>query len=157
MFSYEGGLAIAFFLWLTGTIHILVSINSKLQRNLNKVGQRLSWLTLTPKPMGAEDLNRSTFSKIVKFFFIAGIGLASVLLSWLYVAMFLGTFAYKRMKDAGAPQVIREFRWKLRNADLSFDQLVRELMKVLEKDPANFEKFRDDLVQDLKNQGLSIG
>lgn len=154
MFSYENGLAIAFFLWLIGTIHMLVSINSKLQRNLNKIGQRLSWITLSPKPMEAEDLSRSTFSKTVKFIFIAGIGLVSVLLSWLYVAMFFGTFIYKRIKDAGAPQAVREFRWKLRNADLSFDQLAKELMKVLEHDPANFEKFREDLVQDLKNQGL---
>jgi hypothetical protein len=154
MFSYENGLVIAFFLWLIGTIHILVSINSKLQRNLNKIGQRLSWITLSPKPMEAEDLSRSAFSKTVKFIFISGIGLISALLSWLYVAMFLGAFIYKRMKDAGAPQAVREFRWKLRNADLSFDQLAKELMKVLEHDPANFEKFREDLVQDLKNQGL---
>lgn len=81
MFSYESGLVIAFLLWFIGTIHTLVLINSKLQRNLIKIGQRLSWITLTPKPMEGEDLNRSTFSKTVKFIFIAGIGLVSVLLS----------------------------------------------------------------------------
>lgn len=135
---------------------MLVSINSRLERNLNKIGQRLSWITLTPKPMDAEDTNRSTLSKVMKFFLITSIGLPFILLSWLQVVMFIGTFAYKRIKDAGAPQIVREFRWKLRNIDMSFDQLAKELMKASEEDSANFETFRNDLVQELKDRGLSI-
>lgn len=156
MFSYEGGLALALLLWLIGNINVIISINSRLEKNLNRFGQRLSWLTLTPKPMKAEDANRSTVSSVIKFILIAAIGIPFTLLSWLHVALYVGTFVYKRMKDAGAPQTVREFRWKLRNTEMSFDQIVKETMKVAEQDPANFEKFRSDLVQELESRGLSV-
>jgi hypothetical protein len=157
LFSYEGGLGIAFILWLAGIVIMLVSINSRFERNLNKIGQRLSWLTLTLKPMDAEEMKRSTFRKIFKFLFIVGIGLPGVLLSWLYVAWFVGTIVDKRTKDAGAPQAVREFRWKMKNMDMSFDQIVREMMKVSEEDPATFEKVRNDLVQEMTDRGFAIG
>ncbi len=154
MFSYENGLGIAFILWVVGNINVLVMINSKLQHNLNKIGDRLSWLTLTAKPMNEDDIKRSNLSRVFKFIFIAGIGLLSVLLSWLYVALFVGAFIYRRVKDAGAPQAIREFRWKMRNIDMSFDQLIKEIMKISDEDPANFETIRENTLQELKNRGL---
>lgn len=155
MFSYESGLGIAFMLWLAGIVIILVSINSRYEKNLNKIGQRLSWLSLTPKAMDAEELERSMFRKIFKFLFIAGIGLPVVLLSWLYVAWFVGTNVYRRAKDAGAPQAVRELRWKMRNTDMSFDQILREMMKASEEDPATFEKVRNDLVQEMMDRGFT--
>ena len=107
--------------------------------------------------MDAENTNRSTLSKVMKFFLITGIGLPFVLLSWLRVAMLIGTFAYRRIKDIDAPQIIRELRWKLRNIDMSFDQLTKELTNASEQDSANFEIFRNDLIQELKDRDLSIG
>lgn len=155
LLSYENGVGIAFMLWLASIVIILVSINSRYEKNLNKIGQRLSWLSLNPKAMDAEELERSMFRKIFKFLFIAGIGLPVVLLSWLYVAWFVGTNVYHRAKDAGAPQAVREFRWKLKNTDMSFDQIVREMMKASEEDPTTFEKVRNDLVQEMMDRGFT--
>lgn len=157
MFDYETGLFLAVLLWLYNALMIVVSVNSRLERNLNRMGQRLSWLTLTPKPMDPDDLSRSTLSKVLKYLFIVGVGLPFVFLSWLYVALAVGNILYRRAKDSGAPQVIREFRWKMKNADLTFDQLVKELMKVSEEDLSKFEEFRAKIVSELQEQGLPYG
>ena len=154
--SYENGLAIAFMLWLVSMITTLVLINSRLERNLNKIGQRLGWLTLTPKAMDAEEMNRSAFKKIFKFLFIAGFGLPFVLLSWLYVAVFLGTFIFRRSKDAGAPQAVREFRWKMKNVDMSFDDIVREMMKASDQPIDEFERVRGEILEEMAGRGFGV-
>lgn len=156
LFSYENGIGIAFILWLAGIVMTLVSINSTMERNLNRIGQRLSWLTLSPKAMDAEEVRHSTLRKIFKFLLIAAIGLLGVLLSWLYVAWFVGAIVYKRTKDAGAPQAVREFRWKMKNVDMSFDQIVREMVKVSGEDSGAFEKMRSDLAQEMTDRGFTI-
>ena len=61
-----------------------------------------------------------------------------------------------RVKDSGAPQVVREFRWKMRNADLTFDQMMKELMKVSDEDPATFDTFRENYVRDMRARGLLL-
>jgi len=157
VFDYETGLLLAFLLWLYNAVAIVVSVNSRLERNLNRMGQRLSWLTLMPKPMDVEDRSRSTLSKVFRYLFIVGIGLPFVLLSWLYVVLAAGGIIYKRTKDFGAPQVVREFRWKMKNTDLTFDRLIKELMKVSEEDPSNFAEFRGKIVRELEERGLPHG
>lgn len=158
MFDYETGIFFAFLLWLYSAIMIVVSVNSRLERNLNRIGQRLSWLTLTPKPMDSDDLSRSTVSKILRYLLIVGISLPFVLLSWLNVALAIATIIYRRAKDSGAPQAVREFRWKMKNADLTFDQLVKEMMKISEDDPSKFfEEFRTTIVNELEERGLPHG
>ena len=128
-----------------------------MNRNLHKIGQRLSWLTMTPKPMSAEELNYTTFRKVLKFLLLYGTGLPFVLTSWLYVAYVIALIIYRKSKDSGAPQAVREFRWKLRNTDMNFDQIVKELMKVSDQDPANFDKVRADLTLELYDQGIHAG
>ena len=157
MFDYETGIFVAFLLWLYNAVMIVVSVNSRLERNLNQMGQRLSWVTLTPKAMEPGDLSRSTTSKILKYLLGVGIGLPFVLLSWLNVGLAIATILYRRAKDSGAPQAVREFRWKLRNTDLTFDQLVRESMKAVEADPSKFEEFRATMVTELEERGLPHG
>jgi hypothetical protein len=154
MFSYESGLLISFLLWLYWAILLLVSINSTMERNLNRIGQRLSWVTLRPKPLEATDRTSSMFGKIMKFLLITGVGLPFVLLSWVYVALFIAQFIYNRSKDSGTPQVVREFRWRMRNADLTFDQILKELMKVQGEDLANFATFRENFIQELQGRGI---
>jgi hypothetical protein len=134
-----------------------VAINSRTNRNLQKIGQRLSWLTMTPKPMSAEEVSHSGLRKLMKFLLLYGTGLPFVLTSWLYVLYVVGLLIYRRSKDAGAPQAVREFRWKLRNTDMTFDQLVKELMKLSDRDPADFEQVKADLVRELHEQGLRAG
>ena len=157
MFSYESGILVAVLLWLWVTISAIVSINSRMNRNLHKIGQRLSWLTMIPKPMSAEEVHHTTIRKVMKFLLLYGTGLPFVLASWLYVAYVVGLLIYRKSKDSGAPQAVREFRWKLRNTDMTFDQLVKELMKVSDRDPDEFEKVKADLLRELDEQGLRAG
>jgi hypothetical protein len=157
MFNYETGIFFAFLLWLYNAVMIVVSVNSRLERNLNRMGQRLSWLTLTPKPMEPEDLSRSATSMVLRYLMVVGIALPFALLSWLNVGFAVATILYRRAKDSGAPQAVREFRWKLRNTDLTFDQLVRESMKAAEEDPSKFEEFRASMISELEERGLRHG
>ncbi len=152
MFSYESGVWLAFLLWLWTVISAIVGLNSKMARNLNKIGQRLSWLTMTPKPISPEEANYSWIRKLMKFLLVHGIGLPFILTSWLYVTYSLGVLLYRKSKDSGAPQVVREFRWKLRNTDMSFDQIVKELMKVSDQDTAEFERVKSELLQELEDR-----
>lgn len=154
--SYESGFSIALLLWLVGTVNVLVRINSRMERNLNKVGQRLSWATLTPKNMSAGDASRSTLGKVLRFVLIAALGLVSTFTSWLYVLLVVGFFAYSKSKDVGAPQSVKEFRWKLRNMDLSRDQVIKEMMKVSGQDELIFEDVRSELLQGMKERGLAV-
>jgi hypothetical protein len=154
---YETGLGIAFLLWAASMVHLLVMINSTMERNLNKVGLRLSWASLKPRQMDELDLARTWLHKVLIFTFIAAIGLVCVLLSWLYVAWIIGQFMYMRFKDNGAPQSVKEYRWKLKNCDLSFDQIVREGMKLEEQDPDLFEETRNNMIQEMQDRGLRVG
>lgn len=155
MFSYEGGVAIAFCLWVFSSASMLVSINSRLERNLNRIGQRLSWVTLRPKPIEADE-SASVIRKILKFSLIVGMSAPFLLLSWVYVAFWVGSQGYRLIQDRGAPSAVREFRWKLRNMDLSFDQLVRELMKITDEDPNSFESYKSKVVAELTERGLRV-
>lgn len=151
---YETGLLVAVLLWTAHMVHILVKINSQMERNLNRMGRRFSWVTSSIKEMDFGDVNRSWLRNTMKYFFILGISIPFVLASWLYVALVVGEFLYRWSKDSGAPQNIKEYRWKLKNCDLSFDQMIREGMKVAELDPDLFEQTRMEMIQQMQARGL---
>jgi hypothetical protein len=155
MFTYEGGVAVAFFLWFYQAVILLVQINSRLERNLNKIGQRLSWLTLTPKQIESPEAP-SVFAQIGKYLLVVTLGFLSALLSWLYVLIAVGMFIYAKSKDSGAPASVREYRWKLRNLELTVDDLLREGMKVSGQDPLSFEQVRSELEADMQSRGLTL-
>lgn len=157
MFSYEMGVGVAFLLWAYGAIMLVVSVNSRFERNLNRFGQRLSWLTLTPKAMGPEDQTRSTTAKIFKYLFVVGFGLPFILTSWLYALLAVGSIIYRLTKDAGAPQTVKEFRWRMRNQELTFDQLIKGLMQAANEDSNKFEEFKENLVHELDERGVKHG
>jgi hypothetical protein len=125
-----------------------------MEKNLNKMGQRISWVTLKPTPMEAADQRRSRLYKVGKFALIVLIALPFTLLSWAYVLYLVGQFLYFRARDSGVPQGVKEYRWKLRNSDMTFDQLIREAMKVQEQDPASFEQLKAELRQEMADRGL---
>ena len=122
--------------------------------NFRKIGMRISWFTGATKPLSVEAKNRPIWKNILKYLFIVGFGLAFVLLSWLYVASSAGVFMWNWSKNQGAPQVIREYRWKMRNIDMDVDTLVRETFKLSEKPPEEFEKFKAAAITDLEERGL---
>ncbi|HSV68913.1 MAG TPA: hypothetical protein VLI72_02285 [Methylibium sp.] len=152
--DYETGVLIALLLWAFNAIMVIVNVNSQFERNIRKIGMRLSWLTLQPKPLSVEAKNRSWWKNVGKYLFLTLFGLPWTLLSWLYVAMAAGMFLWRWSKTSGTPQAIKEYRWKLRNQDLDFDTLLRETMKVSDKSPSEFDQFRADTIADLKARGL---
>lgn len=156
MFSYEAGAILAFLLWLYSNIMLIVSINSQFEKNLNKIGLRLSWVTVTPTPMEAADLRRSTAAKVFRFMLIAGFGFFWLFLSWLYVLIWIGAFIYRTSKDFGAPQSVKEVRWRMRNTEMTFDQLVRGMMIVGGEDESNFEFRRGEILKDMRERGLDV-
>ncbi len=132
MFDYEFGCLIAFLIFIYGNFNVVMQLNSRMERNLNKIGMRLSWLTLSPKEMNAANDNPALFKKFVKFLLIVFIGLFFILLSWLQVFLYIAGYLYKGSKDAGAPSYVKEYRWKLKNVDMTFDVIAREMFKVAE-------------------------
>ena len=154
--DYETGVVAALLTWSWGLINIVISVNSRMEKNLNKIGQRISWITLAPKAMEANDQVRPAWKSVGKFLLIAAIGLPFVLLSWLQVLIYIGTIIYQKSRDAGAPQAIREFRWKLRNIDMTFDDLVRESLKYGPNPSEDFETIKASLISEMKEAGLRV-
>lgn len=146
---YETGVGVAFLIWVFTFVVTIVRINSQMERNLNRIGQRLSWLTMTPKPMSRADYSRSALASIGKFLFIQLFGLLMVITSWLSVALSAGTIIYQYSKDAGAPQSIKEFRWKLKNLDLPFDAIAAELFKLTGFSDDQFEQYKQNLAEEV--------
>ena len=153
--DYETGVGLAFLTWLWGLVNLLISVNSQMEKNLNKIGQRLSWVTLSVKEMAAEDQNRPLWKSIGKFLLIAVIGLPFVLLSWVTVFLWLGQIIYRRSKDSGAPQAVREYRWKLRNVDMTLDDIIKEGLKASGKSLDEFEATRETIVHQMRESGLT--
>lgn len=117
---YELGVLIAFVLWAYTTVMMVVNANSQLSRNLRKVGMRLSWLTADPVPA---DVRAGTGWRVFAALVLVGFGLVSIVLSWVNVAWWVGMFIYRKSKDAGAPAPVKELRWKMRNVDLTAEQI----------------------------------
>ena len=167
MFSYESGLLIAFLLFIYGTSNVFVQVNSRMERNLNKVGMRLSWLTLNPKKMTSDTDNPSLSKKLFKFFIFAFFGFIMIFLSWIQVFLFVAGFVYCFKKDSCAPQFVKEYRWKLKNVDMTFDGMAREMFTLAEKQGiANFKsdkereilflEFKKGIIDGMLNRGLMV-
>jgi hypothetical protein len=152
---YENGLVIALMCWLFGNVALLVRINSQFNRNLHKVGSRLSWLGGNPTPLTDYDLRRGVLRKAGKFVLLFVCGFLLALTSWLYVALFLGPIIYRWSKDSGAPTAIKEARWKLKNRDLSFDEIVK-LMHAAAESPPPLDEFRQRVLAEMHRNGLPV-
>jgi hypothetical protein len=154
---YETGIGVAFLIWIFGGALLIASVNSRFERNLHKIGQRLSWLTLTPKPREPNDVNRPTWRSCGRFLFIVGLSLPLILLSWLYVLIWLCPLVYSKWQDMGAPASVREARWRMRNTDMTFDQIIRALMRAAEIDDAQYESYKGDLIRGVEERGVPYG
>lgn len=150
--TYESGLAVAFFIWLTQAILLLIAINSTFSRNLRKIGQRISWTLNRPKRIEQPELPKTAIGKAAKFLFIQAVGLAFVLLSWVYVAFFAISFIYMRIKDAGKPQSIKELQWKMRNIEMSFEQITAEMAKAQCMSEEELMQLRHELAPNEEHQ-----
>lgn len=153
---YESGVLLAFLMWIFGAINSIISINSRMERNLNKIGMRRSWMDGSIKPMSIKDLERSTFACVARFLLLWGLSLPFIALSWLQVAFAIGLVIYRKNKDSGAPQSVREFRWRLRNMDMSFDQIITDMHKSIQPSPIDLDEFRRATIQEMRDRGLTV-
>ena len=146
MFNYENGLLISFFLYCYYIFNLIVTLNSLGEKNLNKVGERHSWLNLKIKLMDSSDLNRSLLNKIGKFLVVAIWQSLFIFLSWINVFIGVSYVIYGRYKDSDAPQAVKDFRWKLKNLDMTFDEIVLEIIKVKGLKIENFDDCKKELI-----------
>lgn len=79
-------------MYVISTVHTIVMLNSLLEKDLNKIGMRLSRITLLPKELDADFKNRTIYIKIFFWIFFLTIGLLITLLSWLSALWFVGAF-----------------------------------------------------------------
>lgn len=155
-FSYEDGVFVAFLFYIYSIIVLVVQLNSQMERNLNKVGIRRSWITRQPKPLEQEYIDRPFYRKILKFLFFTFFQLVSVLLSWLGVFLTVCMMAYAWSKDYGAPSEVRAFRWKLRNREMSFDNIVKEMEIMAGNDLSGLDKAIEEIKSEMRDRGLRV-
>lgn len=152
---YETGVVAALLVWLYRCAHLLVLINSTLERNLNRVGQRLSWASSRPIDMTESEARRGPLSTTLRYTLVVLGMLPFVLLSWADVLWTLGHMAYRYTKDVGAPTAVRELRWKLRNREMTFDEILSELAKAGEIPEQMREDFKRDHIASMTLRGLT--
>lgn len=152
---YELGVSIAFLLWCWQMVMIIVRANSQLERNLNRVGMRISWWTGQPVQAEPKELYRPFWRSVLSFLLVAIVGLISILLSWLHIVLVVGLAAYAWSKDSGAPSAVKEFRWRLKNRELSIDEYVRGAMSAQDVPPEQFDQQRIALVEMLRARGFA--
>lgn len=144
---YETGVGLAFLLWCVAQVRLLVAVNSQLERNLRKVGMRHSWLTLTARASSKDDWPVSFGGKALKFALLAAVGLMGVLFSWLSVIAFVCQFLYARAKDSGAPEEVRELRWRLRNQEMTKEQIAEAFARAALGTEADKAQIKDEFMR----------
>lgn len=146
---YEMGIAAAFTLWLIDLIMTIVRKNSLLERNLRKLGKRTSMLGF-----GITDAKQErtrVWVATVKIILRILLTIPFVLFSWLYVAIIVLTYAYFFKKDFGAPMMVKEYRWKMKNMDMSFDEIIKGIVKMEGLNESEYERVRQEWVEHIEN------
>lgn len=127
--------------------------NSTLERNLNKIGFRLSYATLTPKPNYKS--SNKLYKKALKFLIVQGLGLASIALSWLYVAYVVIMFSYNVLKKLEVPETLKLYSWKMKNVNMSFDEIVRASMKGNEIPEEQYQEYKNKILDEMNDYNES--
>lgn len=151
MFTYENGLIVAWLMWLANIIISIIRANSMMQKNLKKIGKRIGYLGI----VDIENERKSPYKRFLIFFTLnILIPFPFIFFSWITVFLGVAIYIYSFNKDIGAPQNIKEFRWKLKNIDMTFDQIIRELMILDKRDPEDFEDVKKELQDYLSKKSL---
>lgn len=145
---YENGVVAAFLLWCVAQVRLVIALNSQLERNLRKVRMRHSWTTLTAKPSEPGEWPTSFAGKALKYTLLSVVGLVGTLFSWLWVATYIGSVIYAKSKDAGAPAEVREFRWRMRNQEMTREQMAELMAKAAFSDEADRAKAKAQFMEE---------
>lgn len=152
---YETGLLIALAIWVFKIVWAFQHLNSNVNKNLNQIGQRVSWLDFRPKPITKEYLKEGMLYKIIKFLVIwVIIPFLFTLTSWLYVVYSVGLFLYKRNVDSGKPNEVKELQWRMRNQNLSFDQVVEIMVRANNMDETKIDEYKEAIRREMKNREI---
>lgn len=148
---YESRVFVALVIAFIRFIFAFLTINSIISSNYALIGMRLSYLTLSPKQLTKAFQNQNLILKILKFSTIwIIIPLILIFLSWLYVVYLLAIHLYHFSQFWGMPNDVKEFKWKIRNLELSFDQMA-ELTYIYSKPKdTTFEEFKSSIVENMK-------
>ncbi len=148
-FSYGTGVFIAAIIWFCQMVFVLVVINSRIGKNLKKIGMRVSWVSLEPKAMTKKEMQGGKVWPAFKFLLFCVFGLATVAAGWISVAISACLFLYVRWLSLGMPVAMREYWWKMKNLDMSSDRVVSEMMKSQGIDPETNTAMRDALLDEV--------
>jgi hypothetical protein len=122
---YLIGVLIGAMFWVLHTALLFAQRKSIRERNLNRIGLRSSWVGAELRPLHAWDLTQPRIVYVGKTLLIVLSELPLILGSWFYVIFVVGTHVYRHLLDIGTPAVVRDYRWKLRNLDMTFDRSLR--------------------------------
>lgn len=142
---YEMGMGVALLLWLYSVIMYIVNANSLMARNLRKIGKRISLTGNTVDIIYPESSKMVTVLKFFMVYFVFGLPL--IVFSWVYVALIGGGILYAWQKNLGEPKEIKEYRWRMKNVDMSFDEIIRALMKAEGLPNSDFMKVRQEWIE----------
>ena len=152
MFTYENGILVNALISSIYSILLIVVINSTASRNLRHLGERYSWVDFSIKPMSESDFNRTPLKSAGKYFFVIALQIPTIFLSWLNVFLVALLTAYKLYKDAGAPNSVKDFRWKIRNIEMSFDEMVQALLEARGLKSEDFQTLRAEIIRTVKER-----
>lgn len=116
---YETGALFAFLICVYHTILIITACNSLHARNLAKIGMRISWTTGTvveDKPFafrGPLTIVWMLFNYIIM-----------ILFSWITVVTWTIRLIIRMSQDSGAPNAVKELRWKMKNVDMTKEEII---------------------------------
>ena len=154
MFSYENGVIVCILLSLYRAVSLLLLINSTYSKNLRRIGLRVRWSELTVVEIEKSDVNQSFLKKIAKFLTVIGVEWIFFATSWLYVLVNVGLIVYRYSKDSGAPERVKNYRWKMKNVNMTYEQVIKEHMKLNEMKEEDFEQVKKETIQSMEERGL---
>lgn len=116
---YELGFFASLFLSFAGLIPFLMDGWSHLGSNLARIGLRASIFSGEIVPMG----NGGALGRLSRGIGWIIVALLTAVLSWVGVAIAIGTLVHKRSKRIGMPPEVAEFTWRLKNTAMTVDEL----------------------------------
>jgi hypothetical protein len=147
---YEIGVGLCLVHWLFQSVWLIILLNSRLEKNLNKVSQRLSWSNHNSKLIESRDeIHPKRIKMTIKYLFIIMFNFCFIFLSWITLFYIFLMMAFNKFKRDGEPEVVKNLRWKLRNLDLSYEQILEGFHQI-EFGDLSFKEYRKNYEDKVK-------
>ena len=113
---YEVGVTVSLLVSMVRMVALISALNSTLATNLNKVGIRIRW-------SGGFSSEPSSINPLIKFILACLSALFCSLFSWLGLAIEIGWALSVMSRLSGMPEDVKARLWKLKNENLSAEQV----------------------------------